>query len=90
MIVGGAKATDKDWKGKAWATATTGELQPHPQPLSGTERGVGRCGAAIDVSGSPLLCRRGAGGEDIYTIVGCWMRPVSRRVNAQDSFSDVL
>jgi hypothetical protein len=35
MIVG-AKATDKAWKGKARATATTGELQPHPQPLSGT------------------------------------------------------
>ena len=60
-----------------------------PAPLrNGT--GVGKCGTAIEVSGSPLLSRRGAGGEDIYTIVGCWMRPVSCRVSAQDSFSDAL
>jgi hypothetical protein len=24
------------------------------------------------------------------TIVACWTRPVSRRVNAQDSFSDAM
>jgi hypothetical protein len=64
---------------------------PVPRGLwNDLRRSAGRCGAAIDVSGSPLLSRRVAGGEDIYTIVGCWMRPVSCRVNAKDSFSDAL
>ena len=62
-------------------------LTPSPSP---ERRGESEDAGRIDVSGSPLLSRRGAGGEDIYTIVGCWMRPVSRRVNAQGSFSDAL
>jgi len=183
---GGQRRRTKTGKGRHGQQRRPENCNLTPQPLSATERGVGRCGAVIDVSGSPLLswrgaggigvkringgmkwpfvirghkpsmgrpspfrerglgvraklpvsrtlkspncgdCARGsirhanavpspqpspkgrgwstpvlpaqfrrltpmgAGGEDIYTIVGCWMRPVSRRVNAQGSFSDLL
>jgi hypothetical protein len=81
MIVGG-KGDGQGLEREGMGNSDDRRIATSPQPLSGTERGVGRCGAAIDVSGSPLLSRRGAGGEV--------MRPVSRRVNAQDSFSDAL
>jgi len=60
MIVGG-KGDGRGLEREGMGNSDDRRIATSPQPLSGTERGVGRCAAAIDVSGSPLLSRRGAG-----------------------------